>query len=176
LNLVVGIYAVAALASSLAAVLAWASKLWWAKEYAAAKDETIQAKEAQIELLKTEVQNLRDLTPMKLREYFLSVKEQLEEYNDELREELEAARKEIQKKESELQQMLGKYPGLFPGGPTDPSNAKAEAWFQDLMTTKGNLQKKAYSLEQKLLKEEELRHTLEGLLSRWSDSRKEASS
>ena len=173
MNVVVGIYAFAALASSLAAVLAWASKLWWAKEYAAAKDETIHAKEAQIELLKTEVQNLRELTPMKLREYFRSVKEQLEEYNDELREELEAARKEIQKKESELQQMIRNYPGLFPGGPTEPSNAKAEAWVQNLMTTKENLQKKAYSLEQKLQKEEELRQTLERLLSRWSESREE---
>jgi hypothetical protein len=174
LNLIVGIYAVAALASSLAAMLAWASKLWWAKEYAAAKDETIHAKEAQIELLKTEVQNLRELTPMKLREYFLSVKEQLEEYNDKLREELEADRKEIQKKESELQRM--NYAGLFPGGPTDPSNAKAEAWVQNLMTTKENLQQKAYSLEQKLQKEEELRQNLDHLLSWWSDSKKEARS
>lgn len=171
MDVVVGIYAFAALASSLAAVLAWASKLWWAKEYAAAKDETIHAKEAQIELLKTEVQNLRELTPMKLREYFLSVKEQLEEYNDKLREELEAARKEIQKREAELQQVLEKNPGLFPGGPIDPSNAKAEAWLQNLMTTKENLQKKASSLEQKLQKEEEIRQTLESLLSRWSESR-----
>jgi hypothetical protein len=63
LNTVAGIYAIAALASSLAAVLAWAAKLWWAKEFAAAKDETIHAKEAQIELLKLEVQNLPELTP-----------------------------------------------------------------------------------------------------------------
>jgi hypothetical protein len=72
-------------------VLAWVSKLWWAKEYPVAKNETINAKEAQIELLKTELQNLRELTPMKLREYFISVKEQFEEFTNKLREELESA-------------------------------------------------------------------------------------
>jgi len=45
-------------ASALAAVLAWAAKLWWSKEYAAAKDEIISAKEAQIELLKNEIETL----------------------------------------------------------------------------------------------------------------------
>jgi hypothetical protein len=49
--------------SALAAVLAWASKLWWAKEYSAAKDETIKAKDAQIETLKNEIQNLREFKP-----------------------------------------------------------------------------------------------------------------
>ena len=73
------IYAFAAIASSLAAVLAWAAKLWWSKEFGAAKDEIIRAREAQIGLLESEVQNLKELTPMKIREYFLSVKVQLEE-------------------------------------------------------------------------------------------------
>lgn len=67
-----------ALASAVAAVLAWAAKLRWSKEYAAAKDEVIRAKDAQIELLRNGIENLRSLTPMKIREYFLSVKKQLE--------------------------------------------------------------------------------------------------
>ena len=65
------IYPVAALLSAIAAVLAWAAKLWWGKEYGAAKDEIIKAKEAQIDTLNREIQNLRELTPMKIREYFL---------------------------------------------------------------------------------------------------------
>ncbi len=43
---------------------------------------------------------------MKLREYFLSVKEQLEEYHDKLQEELKAAREDIEKKDSEISRLL----------------------------------------------------------------------
>src|ERR1051325_1710512 len=131
MNWILWIYAISALASALAAVLAWAAKLWWAKEYSAAKDETIKAKEAQIaslkaeidsiqllcgetakakdaqiETLKNEIQNLRELTPMKIREYFLSVKGQLEEYNDKLQEELKTAYDEIEKKDSEISHLI----------------------------------------------------------------------
>src|SRR5205823_134025 len=72
--------------------------LWWAKEYGAAKDEIIRAKEAQIEQLKGEIQSLHDLTPMKIREYFVSVTTQLEEYNDRLKQEIDKARVEIEQK------------------------------------------------------------------------------
>jgi predicted RNase H-like nuclease (RuvC/YqgF family) len=76
--------------SLIAAILAWIAKLKWSKEFEKAKDETIKAKEAQIAALEREVKSLQDMTPMKLREYFNSVKEQLEEYNEELRKQLEA--------------------------------------------------------------------------------------
>ncbi len=56
------IYAVSALASAIAALLAWAAKLWWSKEYATAKDETIKSKEAHIDRLKSELQGIRELT------------------------------------------------------------------------------------------------------------------
>jgi hypothetical protein len=78
------IYVLTVLTSSVAAVLAWVAKLMWSKEFKEAKEETIKSKDAQIELLKNEIQNLRELSPMKLREYFVSVKQQLEEYNDKL--------------------------------------------------------------------------------------------
>lgn len=57
------IYVLTVLASSLAAILAWLAKLRWAREFKEAKD-------AQIALLKNEIQNLRELAPPKLREYF----------------------------------------------------------------------------------------------------------
>jgi hypothetical protein len=38
------LYLVASLASAVAAVLAWAAKLWWSKEYAEAKNEIINSK------------------------------------------------------------------------------------------------------------------------------------
>ena len=99
------LYVISALASAVAAALAWAAKLWWSKEYAAAKDEIIRAKDAQIALLDKEIQNLRELTPMKIREYFLSVRKQLEEYNELLNKELEEARKEIEDKNIEIEHL-----------------------------------------------------------------------
>jgi len=96
------LYAVGAVASALAAALAWLAKVLWAREYAAAKDEVIRAKEAQIDVLKEQLANLRELTPMKIREYFLSVKEQLEEYVDNLRTDLANARGEIGRMTEEI--------------------------------------------------------------------------
>src|SRR5436305_1263050 len=90
-----------ALASAISAVLAWAAKLWWSKEHIAAKDEIIKGKNAQIDLLNAEIKNLQDLTPMKIREYFLSVRVQLEEYNEKLQTELSQAKKEIEVKQKE---------------------------------------------------------------------------
>lgn len=45
------IQALTVLAAALSAVLAWAAKLRWSQEYAAAKDETIKARQAQIDTL-----------------------------------------------------------------------------------------------------------------------------
>ena len=83
--------------SVFAAVLAWLAKIRWSQEYSQAKDEIIRAKEAQIELLKDEIVGLKDLTPMKIREYFLSTKLQLEEFNDKLLQQLKDANQEIEK-------------------------------------------------------------------------------
>ncbi len=71
------INALITLSAIVAAILAWVAKIRWAKEYAAAKDETIKAKEAQMEVLKERIIGLQDLTPPKVREYFLSMREQL---------------------------------------------------------------------------------------------------
>ena len=114
------IYGLAALSSAVAAVLAWLAKLWWGKEYGAAKDAVIQAKDAQIEVLQREVQALQQLTPMRIREYFLSVRQQLEEYNDALRLELVAAKQRLEAKEAEVNTLrLGKTIIVAPLGETD---------------------------------------------------------
>lgn len=96
------------------AIAVWATKMWWTNEFtlykqaqldvineklqqvSAAKDETIKAKDAQIEALKNEVTSLRELNPAKLREYFVSTKEQLEEYNDKLKAGLNNSQETIQ--------------------------------------------------------------------------------
>lgn len=50
-----------------AAVLAWIAKIVWSSEYR-------KAKEAQIDALRSEVEALRNLTPMKLEEYVVATR------------------------------------------------------------------------------------------------------
>jgi hypothetical protein len=100
------LYALAAAASALSAVLAWIAKIRWSKEFATAKDEIIRSKDAQIALLEREIQGLRELTPMKIREYFLSVRQQLEEYNETLKADLDKARDEIKCRNNELSELM----------------------------------------------------------------------
>lgn len=66
------------------------------KAQLAAKDETIQA-------LKVQVETLKDFTPMKIREYARSIKEQLEEYNDQLQAQLPDAEREIEELKADAQ-------------------------------------------------------------------------
>lgn len=88
--------------SVVAAILAWVAKLRWSKEFADAKEATIAAKDAQIQVLEKQIEDLRDLTPMKLREYVLSIKDQLEEYNDSLQSQVEKLRAEIAEKNAQI--------------------------------------------------------------------------
>ena len=64
------IYAIGASAGAIAAVLAWVAKIRWSKEYRMALDESIQAKDAQIDTLKEQLTAYKELSPMKIREYF----------------------------------------------------------------------------------------------------------
>ena|GEM_PF-3789111 len=75
------------------------------KNLGAAKDETIKAKDSQIEMLKNECANLRELTPMKIREYFVSVRSQLEEFNDNLKSQLEQAQRESEEKDQQIKEL-----------------------------------------------------------------------
>jgi hypothetical protein len=96
------VYAVTALVSAVAAVVAWGAKLRWSREFSAAKDAQLAAKQAELVVLEREIATLRELTPMRVREYFLSMKEQLEEYNDRLERELGAALAALDEKEREI--------------------------------------------------------------------------
>jgi signal transduction histidine kinase len=109
------IYGIAAL-NTLAAILAWVAKLRWSKEFGDAKDQTIKAKEAQIEVLKAQIdslksesQSLRELTPMKLREYLTSTKTMLEEYNDALKQDLQKAHEELDSARAQIGMMEQDY-------------------------------------------------------------------
>ena len=90
------------LLSILAAILAWIAKLKWSKEYRAAKDEIIRSKEAMIAQLNERIQFYKELTPMKLKEYFDSVKSQLEMQIEDLNTQKEKAAKEINDKNNEI--------------------------------------------------------------------------
>jgi type VI secretion system protein ImpB len=105
------VYGVSALASALAAILAWAAKRRWSKEYAAAKDEVIRAKDEQIKVLEREIESLRRLTPMKIREYFESVTMQLEEYNNHLLSQLATAHAEVRRRNDRIAELQRSAPG-----------------------------------------------------------------
>lgn len=55
-------------ASVVTAALTSAAKLRWSKEFVAAKDETIRAKDAQVHTLKERIAQLESLTPPALRD------------------------------------------------------------------------------------------------------------
>jgi len=75
---------------------------------ATAKDEVIRSKDATIENLKEQVRSLEKINPMKFREYFESVKLQLEEYNDSLHSDLQAAIQEIEQRNAEIEKLRSK--------------------------------------------------------------------
>jgi len=89
------LYLVTTILSLSVAIFAWWAKIKWSKEYTDAKNEIIKSKEAQIDLLKQEIQNLKDFSPIKMREYFVTVKQQLEEYNEHLKSQLDKANKQL---------------------------------------------------------------------------------
>jgi chromosome segregation ATPase len=182
MNWVLWIYAISALASALAAVLAWAAKLWWAKEYASAKDETIKSKDAQIERLKgeiqsvreltndivkaketqvdslkNEIQNLKELTPMKIQEYFKSVKVQLEEYNDMLQKKLDDAKAEIKERDAAI--------SIYSQG-TD----EAIEQINKLKIEKAKLEERAAALESQLSKVREEESKAQKITTYYLDS------
>ncbi len=93
------------LLSIIGAILAWAAKLVWSKEFADAKNEVIRAREAEIqtkeayiETLKQEIEIYRDLTPMKMQEYLHATKNGLEGYIEVLKNDLQVANNEITNK------------------------------------------------------------------------------
>jgi len=91
--------------SIIGAILAWVAKLKWSKEYTSAKEEIIRAKDEQIIILKERIEQYKEFSPIKLREFHTSVKEQLEEYNELLGEQLKSAKNEILIKENAISKL-----------------------------------------------------------------------
>lgn len=82
--------------SLLGGILAWVAKIRWSKEYSIAKDETIKAKEAQMQAIERELQFYKELTPMKFKEYLSSSREVYEDQINGLENELKTAHEKIQ--------------------------------------------------------------------------------
>lgn len=109
--------------SAIAALISATAAVFWGRGLATAKDETIRTKEAQIDALcslqeetlkakdaqmsalESQVRSYRELTPMKLREYFSSVKAQMEEHIQNLEEKLVASQTAINEKDAEISQL-----------------------------------------------------------------------
>jgi hypothetical protein len=111
--------------------LAWAAKLRWSAEYKNTKEAQVKlleeqvksikdSKDAHIAMLEKEIQNLRELTPMKMREYLVTTKQTLEEYNnslqkriEQLREERTAFEQQIQNEADQIVARLAKHTSLM---------------------------------------------------------------
>jgi len=166
---------IASLASAVAAVLAWVAKIRWSDEYSKAKDETIKAKDAlvevknaqlqtlitnkdetikakeeQIKVLEREVKSLNDLTPMKIREYFLSVREQMEEYNTLLKNQLDEAHNELENKKNEIGELRQK------GEKSASEIEKLEKERQSIAEAASALENQLTELQQKYESQKEL--------------------
>lgn len=113
---------------SLLGILGLFAKLRWSKAFLITKDEILRLKDAQlnikeeaiknynsriaskdaeIALLKTEINNLKDFSPPKLREYYDAVKVGMEEYIMFLQKKISDAEKQIFKKNSEIKKLIG---------------------------------------------------------------------
>lgn len=89
--------------SLIGACLAWIAKLRWSKEFEQAKNAVIQSKDAEIAQLKSQIEMLGELNSVKLRESYLRMKEQLEEYIDELKSDLSAAEAKLAEADQPLE-------------------------------------------------------------------------
>lgn len=101
------IQVLAALASALAAGLAWALR----GPSAPARDALAEAKDQEIAALKDELDALRELTPVKIRAFFLTARRQLKEYCALLEEAYDGARHDLARCETELAQRQSAGPG-----------------------------------------------------------------
>ncbi len=147
----------AALLSAIASALAWAARLLWGREFAAAKDETIRAKEAQlatkdeairakeaqIMALTDRLREEKELNPMKIREYFVSVKQQLEEYIERLKGDLTKAEEQLGVRQRDIEAERSKSAGK------QDQIKKLEAEKSKLQQVIGGLQKQVDRLQVK---------------------------
>ncbi|MFA7062139.1 MAG: hypothetical protein WC156_15140 [Pedobacter sp.] len=92
-----------ALLSVAAAIFAWIAKLRWSKEYTDTKNAEIEniktqveTKNAEIFFLKSQLELQKEFTSTKLREHFLSTKEELEKIIDEQKMKLSETKAKLQ--------------------------------------------------------------------------------
>jgi hypothetical protein len=91
-----------ALACAGAAGLLWATRSKLARQAEAAGNERLQAKDAQIAALTREAEALRELAPIKIREYLIETHAQLRAYCQVIEDGYRSARKEIEHCNAEI--------------------------------------------------------------------------
>jgi chromosome segregation ATPase len=91
-----------ALASAGAAVLLWRARARMLRQAEGLEAERLQAKDAQIAALAREAEALRDLMPIKIREYLVETHAQLREYCRAIEDGYRTARKEIEHCNAEI--------------------------------------------------------------------------
>ena len=92
----------AALASALAAGLVWALR-----DASPARKDLLAAKDQELEAVKRERDALRELTPLKIREFLLTARRQLKDYCDLLDQTYDRARRDLAQCDAELARRQG---------------------------------------------------------------------
>ena len=93
-----------ALASAGAAGLLWRTRARLLRQAEGLEAERLQAKDAQIAALSREAEALRELTPIKIREYLIETHAQLRAYCQAIEEGYRSARKEIERCNAQITQ------------------------------------------------------------------------
>lgn len=99
------LFAGAALASAIAAIIAWIAKLRWSREYKAVIEQQLCAKDEVISLLEKRIATIQEMNPIAIREYYLSVKSQLEEYIKALQTKLDEKSLEVETNQADIQRL-----------------------------------------------------------------------
>lgn len=95
------------------ALLIFFQNIYWNRRISKAKNAEISAKDAQIETLKIELDILRRLNPVKVREFHMSVKEQLEEYNETLKTDLKNTQSDLKQAQGVITELRADFKKLM---------------------------------------------------------------
>jgi K+-sensing histidine kinase KdpD len=96
------VYIIGTILSSIAAILAWISKIRWSNEYREATKQTINSKDAEIDNLRSHIKRLENFSPMVVEEYYQTNLKQMETILSTVQEQLEVANDELSSHKDEI--------------------------------------------------------------------------
>jgi len=122
--------------SLIGGILAWVAKILWSSEYSKAKDETIKAKEAQIELLNSTIQKYKDFSPEVVYRLYETTKKASENFISVSDQELKAAQEKIE--ELKIEDQKKKHQLTLTNNEVDSLKKEVDNLAKELIIIKNN--------------------------------------